>query len=229
MEYMYNVTIKRRLPETGAAHARPRNVRRKRRAGQRARVSLAFTALLALVIGLLSSMVTLKADVSAAETNFAPAPVAEAEPVETAVEPETIAAAETEMPYTVEDAEALAKAMWGEARGCGDTHMAAVGWCALNRVDSPAWADDLLEVLSQPNQFCGYDPEYPVEPHILEIACDVLDRYYFEKETGIRNPGRVLPENYYYFTGDGYLNYFRTEYADTGVYWDWSLPSPYAD
>ena len=41
--------------------------------------------------------------------------------------------------YTYEDADLIAKTVWGEARGCSVTQQAAVAWCILNRVDSAAF------------------------------------------------------------------------------------------
>ena len=38
--------------------------------------------------------------------------------------------------------------------------------------------------------------------------------------------GRVLPSNYFFFTGKNGHNWFRMEYIDT-EYWDYSFTSPY--
>lgn len=220
----YTVTMPRK-PET-----RTDRIRRKRRRRRHAAVIRVVTAgivLLAVIAGCIAGLMAMKTDVSAAETPVAVPTQEYPAGNDCADEAVDAMAAEYRKPWAQDEAEALAKAMWGEARGCGDTHMAGVAWCALNRVDSPLWPDDLIAVLAQKNQFCGYDPEYPVEPHILDIAEDVLMRYHTEKLTGTTDPGRVLPADYYYFTGDGRLNWFRTEYADDGVYWDWSLYSPY--
>lgn len=226
----YEIPIERRLPENMGPTAPRKQMKRKtkRRRSPASWIPYAELAgVLALVVVILLGML-LKTDVTAAET-----PVTVFTTAYAAEEPDantiTVETAAYEKPWTMDEAEALAKAMWGEARGCGDTHMAGVAWCALNRVDSPLWPDDLVSVLAQKNQFCGYDPDYPVEPHILAIAEDVLMRYHTEKLTGTTDPGRVLPADYYFFTGDGYLNWFRTQYEDTGAYWDWSSPSPYAD
>lgn len=133
--------------------------------------------------------------------------------------------------WTHGDAVKLAKAIWGEARGCSRKQQAGVAWCAVNRTDSDSrlWPNDLDKVIEQPYQFVGYNPNNPVDPKLLEIAIDVLTRWENEKRTGTPDPGRVLPQDYYYFTGDGYVNYFRRQFVDTGEYWDWSLPSPYGD
>lgn len=122
---------------------------------------------------------------------------------------------------------ALARTVWGEARGCTTTEQAAVVWCVLNRVDSPDFPDDILEVLEQPNQFSGYGAEHPVWPEILALVEDVLDRWKLEK-TAVGDVGRVLPKEYVFFEGDGKENHFRTEYRG-GTIWDWSLDSPYKE
>lgn len=125
------------------------------------------------------------------------------------------------------DVEAIAKTLWGECRGVPYTsHKAAVVWCILNRVDEGGYfGSSIIEVVSKPNQFVGYDPDYPVDPELEEIARDVLKRWHAEKE-GETNVGRVLPSGYCYFVGDGELNYFTNEWRSKN-YWDWSLPNPY--
>jgi hypothetical protein len=121
------------------------------------------------------------------------------------------------------DVEMLAKLVWGEARGCSTTEQAAVIWTVLNRVDSedPYYPDTIQDVVTQPNQFHGYHPNHPVEQDKVELAIDVLTRWLNGGE------GRVLPEEYIFFHGDGVHNHFRVEYQHNGQYWDWSLDSPY--
>lgn len=120
---------------------------------------------------------------------------------------------------------ALARTVWGEARGCTTTEQAAVVWCVLNRVDRHEWPDDPLEVVEQPGQFPGYDPEHPVWSDILALVEDVMDRWELEK-TAVGDVGRVLPREYVFFEGDGSHNYFRAEFRGNDT-WDWSLGSPY--
>lgn len=145
-------------------------------------------------------------------------------------QPVTVVTAVSADPTSAEDpAEYLAKTIWGEARGCSTTEQAAVVWCVLNRVDdeSGLWPDDIISVVTQPAQFCGYDPENPVLPELYSLAEDVLDRWRNE-HMGIEGIGRILPAEYTYFDGDGVHNYFTTEWGG-GSTWDWSLPSPYED
>lgn len=126
----------------------------------------------------------------------------------------------------------LAKTLWGEARGIESTmEKAAVCWCVLNRVDSDEWdfrnMNTIESVVTAPNQFMGYDKKNPLDDELVEIARDVLTRWYMEKD-GIENVGRVLPKEYTHFYGDGESNYFRTDWRGK-EFWDWSLEDPYKE
>ncbi len=124
-----------------------------------------------------------------------------------------------------EDINALARTMWGEARGISSkAEKAAVAWCILNRVDA-GYGKTILAVVSAPGQFYGYSSSYPLDDELVELAKDVLTRWYREKD-GETDVGRTLPSDYYYFSGRNGHNWFRKEYKST-TYWDWSLPNPY--
>lgn len=140
-----------------------------------------------------------------------------------------MAAVEAAEPEEESPAVALAKTIYGEARGCSTTEQAAVAWCVLNRVDdeSGQWPDDVVGVVTQPSQFHGYDEDHPVVPELLAVAEDVLARWEIE-DTCVGDVGRVLPEEYTYFSGDGRHNWFRTAW-DGGETWDWGLESPYGE
>lgn len=168
---------------------------------------------------LLACVLLLTGGGEAEETEPEPMETAEAV-VETTPEPEAIDPLKA-------DKEALAKMVWGEARGCSTTEQAATIWCVLNRYDSGDrfWADTVEGITTQPCQFYGYDPSNPVDPDILALVEDVLARWMAEKEC-VGSVGRVLPKEYLYFTGDGAHNYFTTEWQG-GQTWDWSLESPY--
>ena len=137
--------------------------------------------------------------------------------------------AETPAAYVPDEAEVemLARVLWGEARGVpSDMEKAAVVWCVLNRVDAAGWPDTVAEVVTQPFQFAGYSPDYPATEELKRIAADVLTRWERERREG-GDVGRVLPAEYYFFTGDGERNYFRTEFTG-GTFWDWTLTNPYS-
>lgn len=126
-----------------------------------------------------------------------------------------------------EDAEYIAKAVYGEARGCSKTEQAAVVWCILNRVDSddPFYEESIIGVVTQEDQFHGYAQGNPVQTELYTLALDVLSRWQAEKN-GADDVGRVLPAEYLFFSGDGERNHFRTEWKG-GETWDWSMESPY--
>lgn len=121
--------------------------------------------------------------------------------------------------------EALAKVVYGEARGCEKMEQAAIVWCILNRVDSkdPAFPDTIAKVIVQPGQFYSRVPDYPVEDDILALVNDIVDDW----EIGL-DDDRVLPEEYVFYVGDGAHNHFRKEIGSS-LEWDWSLPNPYED
>lgn len=132
--------------------------------------------------------------------------------------------------YTPDEVEVelLAKMLWGEARGIpSDMEKAACVWCVLNRVDddSGVWPNTIAKVLAQKNQFAGYSTSYPATDELKALAADVMTRWQREK-TENADVGRVLPADYFFFTGDGQNNHFRAEYKSSEL-WDWSLPSPY--
>lgn len=202
--------------------------RRQRRAIRRA------VACIAALLFLLSCVLLL----SAACSSDSDEPVSEATETPEVVESSYIAPS-VELPIynrpaidPLEDAKiALAKMVWGEARGCSTTEQAAVIWCVLNRFDSgdPYYANcrTIYDIVVQEDQFHGYDPSYPVEADILALVEDVLARWEAERYC-IGDVGRVLPAEYLYFSGDGEHNYFRDQY-DGGNTWRWTLDSPYEE
>lgn len=112
-------------------------------------------------------------------------------------------------------AEWTGRAVWGEAGGIQDyAQRAAVIWCACNRAD--AWDMDIGDVLTV-DQFHGLAIRGEVPPQHVELARDVLARWTLEAE-GWMDVGRVLPERFLYFEGDGRINHYSTEYGG-GEYW----------
>ena len=115
-----------------------------------------------------------------------------------------------EMYFSEDDVVAMAKMLWGEARGCTRDNQAMAVWCVLNRVDDPRFPDTIQGVLSQPSQFHGYSPDFPVTDELYAVALDVLTRWSMEKQ-GV-TVERELPNTYLWFTGDSVQNHFREEY-----------------
>jgi hypothetical protein len=122
----------------------------------------------------------------------------------------------------------LAQLIYTEARGVKSTmERAGVPWCVLNRVDN-GWKNTIAKVIKQRAQF-AYKKRAPVKDQHLALARDVVTRWLLEK-MGHAEVGRVLPREYNYFSGRKGHNWFRIKYKQKKkVYWDWSLPNPYAD
>ena len=121
-----------------------------------------------------------------------------------------VKAPEYEMYFTEADVIALAQMLYGEARGCTVDNQMKCVWCVLNRVDDPRFPDTIIGVLSQPSQFHGYSPNFPVWDELKEVARDVLTRWSMEKQGA--DVARELDKNAVFFTGDGIQNWFRSVY-----------------
>lgn len=121
-----------------------------------------------------------------------------------------VAEPEYEMYFTEADVIALAQMLYGEARGCTVDNQMKCVWCVLNRVDDSRFPDTIQGVLSQPNQFHGYSPNFPVWDNLYAVALDVLTRWSMEKQGATVE--RELPNTYLWFTGYNGSNHFREMY-----------------
>lgn len=117
---------------------------------------------------------------------------------------------EYEMYFTEADVVALARMLYGEARGCTVDNQMKCVWCVLNRVDDARFPDTIIGVVSAPGQFYGYSPNFPVWDNLYTVALDVLTRWSMEKQGA--DVARELPDTYCWFTGDGETNHFREGY-----------------
>ena len=125
--------------------------------------------------------------------------------------------------YTDQDINNLAKLLYAECRGLpSETEIACVAWVVCNRADNRGLS--ITQVITQRGQF-AFSYSLPIQTRYYNIAYDVLWRWAAEKN-GSGDVGRVLPKEYMYFHGDGKHNYFKTSHRG-GLYWDYSLPSPY--
>lgn len=121
-----------------------------------------------------------------------------------------VKAPEYEMYFTEADVVALAKMLYGEARGCTVDNQMKCVWCVLNRVDDPRFPNTIIGAVSAPGQFYGYSPSFPVWDNLYAVALDVLTRWSMEKQGA--EVVRELPSGYLWFTGDGETNHFREDY-----------------
>ena len=142
------------------------------------------------------------------EAPSSPAPAVTAE--ETAEPEQSEAPVYYEMYFSEDDVAAMAKMLWGEARGCTRDNQIKCAWIVCNRVDDERFPDTIQGVLEQPHQFHGYSESFPVTDELYNIAFDVLTRWSYEKQ-GIP-VRRELPKSFLWFTGNGRENIFRAVY-----------------
>lgn len=98
---------------------------------------------------------------------------------------------------------------WGEYSGTDYAQRTAPIWCACNRAD--AWGLTLDEVMHS-DAFHGLLTEREVPTEWYDLARETLARWELEK-LGYIDVGRTLPSEYLYFSGNGVVNVYRTEYT----------------
>lgn len=103
---------------------------------------------------------------------------------------------------------------WGEYSGSDYAQRTAPIWCACNRAD--AWGLPLDEVMHS-DAFHGLLTERSVPEEWYDLARETLARWELEK-MGYIDVGRTLPSEYLYFSGDGTVNIYRTEYVGGMIY-----------
>lgn len=109
----------------------------------------------------------------------------------------------------------------------GETYRPNVTSPPVSSVVPPAVTPEPLYTERDVEQFAYYESS-PVTPELEALARDVLERWQAEQR-GAEGVGRTLPEDYFFFEGDGLRNHFRKTYEKTGATWDWSLPDPYGE
>lgn len=116
-------------------------------------------------------------------------------------------------PWEPDEAEvlALARTLYGECRGCSELQQRAVCWCIFNRVDDPRFPDTVLGAITQRSQFFGYSASNPVWDSLYTVAYDCLVYWHDGVE-------RVLEPEFCFFTGNGRINVFTTEYGGGDVW-----------
>lgn len=131
-------------------------------------------------------------------------------------------------PWTEQDVYISAQALEGEAGNCSKLQKSGVMWNILNRVDDSRFPNTIVEVVTARNQYQGYHPTNIPSEESLEIAEDVLARWWLEKTYGY-SYGRTLPKEYVYFHGDHIKTNYFTKTQKASSYWDWSWGNPYEE
>lgn len=120
-------------------------------------------------------------------------------------QPETEEQEQAGTSFNEADAEALAKMLYGEARGCTPDDMRNCCITACNRADDYRYPDTVCACVTQENQYYGYNANNPIEPFLYEIAVQVLIDWQLYKQ------GAAVDWNTFNcFSGDGVQNHFYT-------------------
>ena len=69
-----------------------------------------------------------------------------------------------------QEAEYIAKVIYGTAKNHTESDQRAVVWCILNRVEHHAHPDTVAEVCEQPKQWMGYSDDNPVLTELYDLA-----------------------------------------------------------
>lgn len=107
--------------------------------------------------------------------------------------------------FTEEDAVAVAKMLWGEARGCTLEVKQNCVRTVCNRCTDGRYPSTPYKVVTQPSQYYGYSASNPVDSELYNIAVDVLTDW-----SRMLNGETVEWNTYNSFYGDGISNYFYT-------------------
>ena len=92
-----------------------------------------------------------------------------------------------------QEAEYIAKVIYGVGRNHADSDKKAIVWCILNRVEHHSHPDTVIGVCEQPKQWMGYSSENPVLTELYDLALAELKTWY--------NGGhRPMSNDYIYLT-----------------------------
>lgn len=77
-----------------------------------------------------------------------------------------------------QEAEYLAKMLYGTARNNSERDQRTAVWCALNRVDSAGYPNTVKEVCQQSSQWVGYSDDNPILTNLYNIAMKELETWH---------------------------------------------------
>lgn len=86
-----------------------------------------------------------------------------------------------------QEAEYIAKVIYGTARNHVSSDQKAVVWCILNRVEHHAHPNTVAEVCEQPKQWMGYSDENPVLTELYDLALAELKIWHGDGHRPISN------------------------------------------
>ena len=105
--------------------------------------------------------------------------------------------------FSEQDVIAVAKMLWGEARGCALADKQNCVRTVCNRCDDARYPNTPYAVVTQRSQYYGYSASNPVDDELYAIAEEILTDW------SLRKWGFECEWNYYNsFSGNGTSNYF---------------------
>ena len=77
-----------------------------------------------------------------------------------------------------QEAEYIARVLYGNARNNSERDQRTLVWCILNRVDSSAYPGTVKEVCQQAKQWMGYSDDNPILNNLYEVARKELETWH---------------------------------------------------
>ena len=74
-------------------------------------------------------------------------------------------------------------------------------FCLFSQKLKEKFGNNIIEVITAPNQFIGYSPSHPVTDEHYKIAVDTIDKW--QKEKAGEEIVRELAKDKLYFSSDG--------------------------
>lgn len=112
-----------------------------------------------------------------------------------------------------QEAEYIARVLYGTALEHDARDQRTLVWCILNRVDSSSYPNTVKEVCQQPSQWIGYDDNNPILTNLYELAIEELTTWH--------NNYRPVSEDYVYMSWSSKEIKLRDTYEkkDNTRYW----------
>ena len=77
-----------------------------------------------------------------------------------------------------QEAEYIARVLYGNARNNSERDQRTLVWCILNRVDNPTYPNTVKEVCQQAKQWMGYNDDNPILNNLYEVAKKELETWH---------------------------------------------------
>jgi len=78
------------------------------------------------------------------------------------------------------EAEYISKVVYGMGKNHDVNSQKAIVWCVLNRVESPGYSNDIVEVCRQAHQWIDYSDDNPVIESIYDMVLEILKNWHNE-------------------------------------------------